>query len=67
MSENKKRLLSGKGHIGSFCPHCGELLEFQKWDVSGDSYWEEFQCENEGCKAAFVVFFKAVEWVEIES
>jgi len=55
-------MLRGKGHIGTFCPHCGGELEYIKYDVSGEYYWERWQCSE--CEAAFIVLFKAVEWKE---
>jgi len=55
-------MLSGEGHIGDSCPHCGGELCYRKYDVSGEFYWERWQCEK--CEASFIVLFKAVEWEE---
>jgi predicted RNA-binding Zn-ribbon protein involved in translation (DUF1610 family) len=57
-----KAMLRGQGHVGSFCPNCGEELEYRKCDVSGVWYWEKFQCVE--CSKIFVMLFKAIEWEE---
>jgi transposase-like protein len=60
--EKENRKLSGKGHVGTFCPRCEGELEFIDTETYSEEYFEYYKCRD--CGAKFSVKYEPVEWRE---